>query len=264
MRLVLLALLIVTMAGSAAAMDVVRPSTGIHFQAVRYGVSCAGINFDSAFYQDDTRVYGNVLDAGVVGGDLTTLSFTHYGYGFTNGGLGYNYNVSVWDPAACVKSYELLGQVTANAATAPVTETVTLPAGWAVTGFFFLGIQPQSCWSVGDCYPDIAFDYDAETPSPVVGGCGAAVDLIDPLNPFCYQIQTTDLYFVDFLVSADVAAPVVNGACCVPGALCQILTQADCTTAGGQYMGDGSICEANTCVTPTEVVTWGQVKALYR
>jgi hypothetical protein len=266
MRLVLLALLIVTMAGSAAAMDVVRPSTGIPFQAVRYGVSCAGINFDSAFYQDDTKVYGNVLDAGVVGGDLTTLTFTHYGYGFT--APTYAYNVSVWDPAACVKSYELLGLAAANAASAPVTETVPLPANWAVTGFFFIGIQPQQCWSVGDCYPDITFDYDAVTPSPLVGGCGAAVDLIDPLNPFCYQIQAQDaqgvLWPIDFLVSAAIADPVVTGACCIPGALCQIMTQAACTTAAGQYMGDGSICQANTCVTPVEIVTWGRVKALYR
>jgi hypothetical protein len=259
MRLVLLALLILTMAGSAAAMDI--KSTGDPIQAARYGVSCAGINFDSAFYQHPLTVYGNTLDAGT-GGQLTTLTFTHKGYGFVG---PYSYNLFVFDPATCTKLYEQDGLSAANAAAGAVTETVPLTAyNWSVTGFFLIGIEPLTCAAATDCYPDVGFDYDALTPTPVVGGCGSAVDLTDPLNPFCYQIQTSDLYFVDFLMSVDVAAPVVTGACCVPGALCQIMTQAACTTAVGQYMGDGSICEANTCVTPIEVVTWGQVKALYR
>jgi hypothetical protein len=260
MRLVLLALLVVTMAGSAAAMDVAKPH-GDPIQAARYGVSCAGINFDSAFYQHPTTVYGNALDAGT-GGQLTTLTFTHSGYGFSG---PYTYNLFVFDPATCTKLYEQDGLVAADAAAGAVTETVPLTAyNWSVSGVFLIGIQPQSCAAATDCYPDVGFDYDAATPTPVVNGCGSAVDLTDPLNPFCYQIQTTTGYFIDFLMSVAIADPVVTGACCIPGALCQVMTQAACTTAAGQYMGDGSICEANTCVVPAEVVTWGQVKALYR
>jgi hypothetical protein len=264
MRLVLLALLIVTMAGSAAAMDFTATAkpTGdpTQLQPTRYSVGCAGVNFDSAFYQDDTKIFGNQLDAGV-GGPLTTLTFKHKGYGFAG---PYSYNLFVYDFATCTEMYSELGLSAADAAAGAVTEVVTLPAGWVVSGFFFIGIQPLTCLTVGDCYPDVGFDYDGLTPAPVVSGCGSAVDLTDPLVPFCYTITTTDPLNVDFLMSVTIPDPVVTGACCVQGALCQLLTQAACATAMGTYYGDNSLCTPSPCPTPTEVVTWGAVKALYR
>lgn len=266
MRLVLLALLIVTMAGSAAAMDFTATAkpTGdaSQLQATRYGVACAGINFDSAFYQDDTKIFGNQMDAGA-GGQLTTLNFKHKGYGFSG---PYSYNLFVYDFATCTQVYAEFGLTAADAAAGAVTEVVDLtPYNWSVTGFFFIGIQPLTCLAVGDCYPDVGFDYDALTPAPVVSGCGSAVDLTDPLAPWCYAITTTDPLPVDFLMNVAIAdPPAPTGACCVPGALCQVLTAADCAALAGIYMGDGSVCTSSTCATPTETVTWGAVKALYR
>lgn len=44
-----------------------------------------------------------------------------------------------------------------------------------------------------------------------------------------------------------------TGACCVNSATCQVMTQADCTAAGGTYRGDASACASVDC-TATEAV----------
>jgi hypothetical protein len=47
------------------------------------------------------------------------------------------------------------------------------------------------------------------------------------------------------------ACPVMAiGACCIPGALCQILSEEECTLVGGVYMGNGIPCDPNPCVLP--------------
>lgn len=39
-----------------------------------------------------------------------------------------------------------------------------------------------------------------------------------------------------------------TGACCLPGAICEIRTQASCVAAGGTYIGDGTACGPGVCI----------------
>jgi hypothetical protein len=41
------------------------------------------------------------------------------------------------------------------------------------------------------------------------------------------------------------------GACCVPGADCQILSAEECAALGGTYIGDGAACDPSPCDIPT-------------
>src|SRR5438552_9013857 len=41
------------------------------------------------------------------------------------------------------------------------------------------------------------------------------------------------------------------GACCFDDGTCEVLTELGCTTGGGIYQGDGSVCEPNPCPQPT-------------
>ena len=42
--------------------------------------------------------------------------------------------------------------------------------------------------------------------------------------------------------------PANEGACCFPTGECQVLSSADCSTAGGNYQGDGVACEPSPCL----------------
>ena len=58
-------------------------------------------------------------------------------------------------------------------------------------------------------------------------------------------------------------APV--GACCLPEGVCLQGTEADCRTAGGNYLGDGIPCDPDPCgSTPTKATTWGRIKSGFR
>ncbi len=39
-----------------------------------------------------------------------------------------------------------------------------------------------------------------------------------------------------------------RGACCLPNGTCGIMSADDCANQGGQYQGDGTICDPNNCV----------------
>jgi hypothetical protein len=73
-------------------------------------------------------------------------------------------------------------------------------------------------------------------------------------------VGSTELVMDDVVLNA---VPV--GACCIPGALCQILAGPDCLSHGGVYMGDGTACDPSGCTpSPTESRSWGQIKAAYK
>jgi hypothetical protein len=258
MRLVLIALLVLTMAGAAGAADLSKDgSANGSMQMYRTTYGCTGTWDDNSFYQAAEKAYGNNLTFAVPTA-LTSVSFAHNGWGTAG---PYLYNMFAYDALTCTEVHSLLNQTAPDAADGTIVTTLALPS-WVVTGSVIIALNPLTCANATDCYPDLSFDY---TSPP--DGCGSVITLPTIAVPqaVCYQILSTN-GVVDFLLSVDGDAVVTDptGACCVPGALCQIMTQAACTTAVGQYMGNGSICEANTCVTPIEVVTWGQVKALYR
>jgi len=45
--------------------------------------------------------------------------------------------------------------------------------------------------------------------------------------------------------------PASSGACCLPTGVCQIQTSSGCTTLGGIYQGNGTVCSPNPCPQPT-------------
>jgi hypothetical protein len=226
MRLVLLVLLVTVMVGSAAAVDLAtKPGGPAYQQGSRTGFYCAGINFDSAFYMQKDVVYGNVMDVGV-GGPFSFIDFIHYGYG-TPG--PYSYMIRAYDPTTCTEICSIGPLSAADAASTPAEEIVDLcQYGCNLTGTVFVGIEALTCYTYPsppwDCYPDVAFDYDGETPDPAVAGCGMVVDRTVSPNA-CEYILADGVYPVDFLLGIYVDE-------CAP--------------------------------TATETVTWGQVKGLYR
>jgi len=239
MRLVLIALLVLTMAGAASAADLTKGTPGFtsHYTPSRVVIMCAGANLDNAFYERPLSVYGNAFDLGATAAPLTNFDFIHYGYGFAG---PYDYNLWVYDATTCTPVGSVLGLQAADAASAPVEELVDLcPYNIIASGAVIVGVEPLSCLAATDCYPDVMFD---QTTPP--DGCGSRVDLT---TNTCYQI-TASSGVVDFVCSVtfDECAPPVTGACCLPSGVCEVLTQAACT---GLYMGDGTICGPNTLCT---------------
>lgn len=228
MRLLLFVLLAVTLVGSASAIDLTTKANSPEYQVTsRVGLYCSGVNFDSAFYQSGDAVYGNTFDVGV-GGPLSYLDFIHYGYGFAG---PYDFNLFVYDPATCTELAMIPGLVASDAGSAPVEDILDVcEYNVAVTGIVLVGVQGLDCYAPGDCYPDLAFDWngDGETPG-TIDGCGSVVDLTE-VPPGCYQITATDgagvAQVVDFLFGIWV----------------------------------------DECPPPvaTEETTWGAMKALYR
>lgn len=260
MRLVLVGLLVLVMAGAANAADLSKGNDGVSAQleASRSLIYCAGVNFDSAFYQDALYAYGNALSVGAGAHVLTTLDFVHYGYGFSG---PYDYDLLVYDAATCTVVGEVTGLVASDAAANNVQELVDLcPYNLVVTGDLLVLIHPLTCLSPTDCYPDVGMDFS--TPPD---GCGSRAEVGVPGT--CVQILSSS-GVVDFLQGITIdecAPPVPTGACCFAGALCEVVTQSACLAAGGEYIGDGSLCVPDPCApVPVEVKTWGAVKALYR
>ncbi|MCB9464053.1 MAG: hypothetical protein H6682_10240 [Candidatus Eisenbacteria bacterium] len=60
-----------------------------------------------------------------------------------------------------------------------------------------------------------------------------------------------------------VSTPV--GACCADDGTCAQITEDECQSVGGQYVGDGAPCEPNPCnITPVLDTSWGAVKSIFR
>jgi len=61
-------------------------------------------------------------------------------------------------------------------------------------------------------------------------------------------------------------APLQRGACCIGDqGECQVVTLDECTTLGGEYQGDNTVCDPNPCpIVPTQEGSWGQIKANFR
>ncbi len=257
MRLVLIGLLVLFMASTASAADLTKgtPANATSFEPTRDMIYCSGVNADNAFYENGIYAYGNMLSVGEENHTLTTLDFLHYGWGFAG---PYDYDLLVYDALTCTVVHEVNGLVAADAAEQDVQELVDLcPYNMVVTGDLFVLIHPLSCYVPTDCYPDLYFDIS--TPPD---GCGVRAEVGVPES--CVQILSSS-GVVDFLQGITIdECEELTGACCIPGALCQILTEAECLAGGGTYIGDGSLCDPDPCVVPVEVKSWSAVKALYR
>ena len=71
-----------------------------------------------------------------------------------------------------------------------------------------------------------------------------------------------DVYALGISAGVRACAPTL-GACCLADGSCVMTEQAQCT---GQFQGVGTICDPNPCPgpVPTERLSWGRVKALYK
>ena len=49
----------------------------------------------------------------------------------------------------------------------------------------------------------------------------------------------------------DYTPPALDGACCLPGDICQVLSEIDCQGMSGTYLGNGSDCNGDPCAPPT-------------
>ena len=117
--------------------------------------------------------------------------------------------------------------------------------------FIMLCPQPYATGMVGDDYSD-PFDqrsYFTGTPS----GCFPEEDAW-PNRWMIWSCVTP------------CGPPPATGACCIgEQGYCAVLTADECSAQNGRYAGDGTTCEPNPCEpTPTEAMTWGHVKSMYR
>ena len=55
----------------------------------------------------------------------------------------------------------------------------------------------------------------------------------------------------DLVIRAVVNCEALSGACCLPDGSCEIITQSECTAAGGVYQGDLTDCDDVDCPEPT-------------
>ena len=200
MRLVLLALLAVSIVGSAAAMDLQMKGTPPPFAfTARTAYYCNGSVGENAFYELATAAYGNAYSVGV-GGPLSYLDFVHFGWTTLYG--PYEYHVVVYDQATCTQMCDFGSLFAGDAAAGPTEEIVEVcNYNCNVTGDVIVAIRPMSCAAPNDCYPDIYFDFTGAL------GCGSIVDY-SVIPEECAQILSTS-GVVDFLfgIYVDECAP---------------------------------------------------------
>jgi hypothetical protein len=151
----MLAMLLVALAVPAMAVD----TKGlIHHQVAgpRVAFQCDDGFLDNAYYENQGYVYGNAFSVGA-GGPLSTLEFWHYGWSTWSGPS--QYNVHVYDDMTCTE-IAVLGPYTADDAYyGDVDQFQDLcPEGLNVTGDVAVMVEPLSCASPTDCYPDVYFD----------------------------------------------------------------------------------------------------------
>ncbi len=71
--------------------------------------------------------------------------------------------------------------------------------------------------------------------------------------PFCPRWVSVDVRGANFWIQGTIThicLPPVTGACCFLDGSCQLLTNAACLAAGGNYLGDGTGCDPNPCPQP--------------
>jgi hypothetical protein len=275
MRLVLIALLVLTMAGAASAtsFEVGTQATETATTGVRTALSCYGQNFTHIFTQDSLKVWGNAFDLGPVAGPLTTLTFKHHTGIATPMPGPYTYTASVWDAATCTPVGITERRTCPGGEGTPGSNEVIVdlcPYGWVASDVIIAGVQPFTYGippgsTAANTYPRIQMDMNYGGGG--VDGCGSLVILDDggPGVPGCYQITATGGQVVDFavyFVFDECIAPPTGGCCDVATGACTITTELGCDFT---WLGADIPCNTTTCLpVPTEPTTWGAVKALFR
>jgi hypothetical protein len=110
-----------------------------------------------AFFQADTHRYGNTFTFGPGISQLTTVEITHHGYYLMPG--PYAFDVELWDNETCTFMSSVDGLVASDAFDRVVTESFNVcPGNLIGSGRINVMIDPNSCDTPFDCYPDLEFD----------------------------------------------------------------------------------------------------------
>jgi hypothetical protein len=146
-----------------------------------------------------------------------------------------------------------------------VVYTLGLQAGDAVDLYYIQDCCDASFYILTDCGnmnscvagADAGVTGDPETINYVAPSTGTYYLILDT-----YGTDTGGAWTLDYNISCQ-GPP--SGACCVPGADCQVVTQEVCERLGGSYQGDNTDCDPDPCgAVPTQNTTWGKMKNLYR
>lgn len=149
-----------------------------------------GVTWNGWYQGTDDRL-GNLFDFGA-GGVLSTVSFTHFDYSTAG---PYDYNVEIWDPASCTRVAGRNGLVAASSVWTNTLETVDMcDNGIFVSGSLIVAIDPNTCNSPTDCYPDLVFDDQLGVFCPVIINNASTA-------PACYDVSA---YGGPFLLRASV------------------------------------------------------------
>ena len=104
----------------------------------------------------------------------------------------------------------------------------------------------------------------ASSPPPTGACCYPPYDLCIIVTP-----AACDSLHGQYIGDSSTCVPLpctVRGACCLPTVECVLAYPGNCTAQGGIYQGDAHPCDPNPCLppVPTERVSWGQIKRIYR
>jgi hypothetical protein len=102
---------------------------------------------------------------------------------------------------------------------------------------------------------DDTFTGEAEVIYYVAPSAGAYYLILDS-----YGSGSGGPWVLDYNIQCPGAA---EGACCYADGTCEITTRDRCDAAGGNYLGDDSVC-ADCPPVATETTTWGSIKANYK
>lgn len=181
MRLATTALVLTSLlaAGSAFAFDArpLRISTNPNF-TLTVLVCDNGIDYN-AYFQDDSRRYGNDFDFGPNPVQLSSVEFTHNGY-FTLFGP-YAFDIELWDPATCTFMASADALAANDAYYGSITESFNVCPeqlyGW---GQVAVMIDANSCYAPNDCFPVVSFDDEPRTCQRIITPGTPSLCQIDP------------------------------------------------------------------------------------
>ncbi len=106
---------------------------------------------------------------------------------------------------------------------------------------FYVSLEFGEDTDVGNGGPSVVRD---------VNGCQAGKNVLYAIPPggwmnFCVYLTG------DLAIRGVISQPDPTGACCFANGACDIHTQADCTSLGGTYRGNGTNCTPNLCPAPS-------------
>jgi hypothetical protein len=176
MRTAIQGLLLVLLIGALVTPALALDSKGyVHHQdsSPRVAYQCDDGWLDNAYYENQGYGYGNGFSVGA-GGPLSWIDFWHYGWSTWQGES--QYQLHIFDEGTCTEVASIGPYAAADAYDMDQEEIEDLcGSGVSVTGDISVLVEPLSCASATDCYPDVYFDQTG-----TADGCDRVQDLAAP------------------------------------------------------------------------------------